>query len=196
MSYKYLLLFVLLIIVYSAHGGTPKSNYDVLSELARESAQLTGKYLGERNIDTCGIKLSDHPAESLVRSAFVALKAQHFMTSEVKGTRIEVEIGDFAIRYFRYSESHDSLLREAQILTKGIVHRPNEPMAALPVCAKIHRDTIARTDVAIIENPGYSFTKAMVPEPEKGLLGEIAEPLVLFTVAAISVLLLFSIRSQ
>lgn len=126
----------------------------------------------------------------------VALPGFHFSMNGTKSTRVEIEIADLAIRYFRYSESQDSLVREAQILTKGIVQTPTEPMSPLPVCTKILRDTIARADILAIENPGYSFTKAIVPEPEKGLLSEIAEPLVLFTVAAISVLLLFSIRSQ
>lgn len=191
-----IILPLILIFTFIAQGGTSKSNYETLSELARASAQATGRYMSEKRIDTSGVMISDHPANVLIRNELVALQGIHFSMNNTKSTRLEIEIADFAIRYFRYSESQDSLIREAQILIKGILQTPTEPMRPLPAFTKILRDTIARADIATVENPGYIFTKALVPEQEKGLLSEIAEPLVLFTVAAISVLLLFSIRSQ
>jgi len=194
--YRQLTLILLLCTAQTVFGGTPKSNYDILSELAKESSQSTGKFLTARKIDTIGLTLSHHPAQSLIQTALVAQPTLHFFNNDSKKNTVEIEIADLAVRYFRYSDSQDSLVREVQIHTSGIVRQPNEPMIPLPEFSKLTRDTIARTDVAKIENPGYSFTKSIVPEPEKSLLSEIAEPVVLFAVAAISVLLLFTIRSQ
>lgn len=194
--FRFIIVICVFCCVQSASAGIPRNNYAVLETMVRECAQVSGAFLKGQGIDTCGIHFSEHPAVALLRNAFVALPHIYFLTNDSKRRELEIEIADCAVRYFRYSDAPDSVIREVQVQMRGVLHRPGAVMQSLPEFQRISRDTVSRADIPLLENPGYSYTKSIVPEPEKGFLSEIAEPVVLIAVAAISVLLLFSIRSQ
>ena len=196
MKYTIIILMSFFSIVCHSPGGTPKNNYDLLMDLAAKTSQSVSTYLTKQHIDSCGIHLSDHPAQSMLVQALVDTKGKYFTSGRDSRVNLDIEIRDIAVRYFRYTESQDSLIREAQILVRGIVASKNEALRSLPEIGYLSRDTISRTDIRNVENPGYVYTKSPVPDPERSLLSEIAEPLGIIAVAAISVLLLFSIRSQ
>ncbi|MBK9249335.1 MAG: hypothetical protein IPM69_14785 [Ignavibacteria bacterium] len=195
MMYLCTIIFLSFCSLQSSICNTPINNYDGLQGLAKQSAQSISKFLTDSKIDSCSLRLSNHPAQVLLKSALAEQTSIQFYTEEIKNNKVEIEIADFAVRYFRYSDSQDSVVREFVIRTNGILST-KELLKSIPEFTANVRDTIARKDIVRVESPEYIYTKAIIPTEEKSLLSEIAEPIVLFTVAAISVLLLFTIRSQ
>jgi hypothetical protein len=152
--------------------------------------------LRTHSIDSAALSVSPHSAAWLVKQELVSSESiRFFEENSTQKYRLEVQIQDCAVRYFLTNDSSDSLVREGQILTKGIVHAFGS-LIPIPQFSAVYRDTIARNDVALVEIPSYPFTKPPIPERSKGLLSEIAEPVLLIAAAAITVILLFTVRSQ
>lgn len=177
-------------------AGIPKSNYVVLDSLSRSAGTNLTTFLYKYSIDSCGLALSAHPAAWLLRQEFVSLDKVHFYEGNPNGQqRVDVQIEDCAVRYYLYNESADSLIREGQVITRGVLHKSGS-LIDIPQFSSVIRDTIAKRDIAIVEIPAYPFTKSLVPEQPKGFFGEVAEPILFVAAAAVTVLLLFTVRSQ
>lgn len=190
------LISVFILWSYNGLAGAPKSNYSILDSLTRSAGGNVVSFLREQSIDSCGLMLSVHPAAWLLRQELVSSKKIRFFEGNSSQKHLsEIQIQDCAVRYFLYSDSGDSLVREAQLLTKGIFHKAGA-LIEIPQFSAVIRDTIARDDVSIVEIPAYPFTKAPIPEQPKGFFSEIAEPVLFVAAAAVTVLLLFTVRSQ
>ncbi|MBI3258284.1 MAG: hypothetical protein HYZ54_02205 [Ignavibacteriae bacterium] len=181
---------------YSGYAGKPQSNYSILDSLTRSAGQNLTSFLYKYSIDSCGLTISAHPAAWLFQQEFVSLRKVNFYEGNPsQQLRVEVQVDDCAVRYFLYNDSSDSLIREGQVITKGVLHKGGK-LINVPQFSAIIRDTIARGDIGIVETPAYPFTKSLIPEQPKGFFGEVAEPILFVAAAAVTVLLLFTVRSQ
>ncbi len=173
-----------------------QSNYVLVDSLTNLAGHHLLSFLHHQTIDTCSVSISAHPAHWLLLQKLVSGK--EIIITEMNSAhpnRAEIQIQDCAVRYFLYNESNDSLIREGQISIKGVLHKSGI-LNEIPQFVSIIRDTIARSDIAYLQIPSYPFTVAPIPESPKGFFTEIAEPLLFITAAAVTVLLLFTVRSQ
>lgn len=178
------------------NAGIPQSNYNILDSLSRSAGTNLISFLRNYSIDSCSLSISAHPAAWLLQQEFVSLQAVRFYDGNPTAQqKVEIQIEDCAVRYFLYSESGDSLIREGQVITRGVLHKSGS-LIDIPQFSVVSRDTIARRDIGIVEIPAYPFTKSLVPEQPKGFFGEVAEPILFVAAAAVTVLLLFTVRSQ
>ncbi len=185
-----------ILVLSNGYATKPQSNYSIIDSLSHSAGIHHISFLSKYSIDSCGLTISAHPAAWLLQQQLVSLKKiSLYEGNPAQKQRAEVQIEDCAVRYFLYSESGDSLIREGQIITKGVFHK-NGNLIEIPQFSAIVRDTIARSDVGIVEIPSYPFTKSIVPEQPKGFFGEVAEPILFVAAAAVTVLLLFTVRSQ
>ncbi|MBS1538567.1 MAG: hypothetical protein JST20_12555 [Bacteroidetes bacterium] len=177
-------------------GSFPQSNFAIIDSLSKAAAHSITTFLRIQAVDTCDVSISPHSAEFVILQNIISSKDITFTKENpTSKNKIELQIQDCAVRYFLYNESSDSLIREGQISAKGILNKSGVLME-IPQFTAVIRDTIAQNDVKFIEIPQYSFTKAPIPEKPKGFFTEVAEPLLFITAAAVTVLLLFTVRSQ
>ncbi len=194
--FLFVVLSVCIMPFYRGTAGVQQSNYKILDSLSRLAGENITSFLNRQSIDSCGLLLTIHPAAWLIRQELVSSKKIGFLDGNSSQKYLaEIQIQDCAVRYFIYSDSGDSLVREAQLLTKGIFHKAGA-LIEIPQFSAVIRDTIARDDIPIVEIPAYPFTKAPIPEQPKGFFVEIAEPVLFVAAAAVTVLLLFTVRSQ
>lgn len=179
-------------------AGEAPSNIAVLDSLTQVAArQLCGADFGRDSLD---ISLQHHAAAWLVAARItehcpkirLKIHAEHSALYSA-GT---LGITSFGVRYERLPDSNDSLRRICTVAFAGTFTRPSGELAALPATTAIRADIIAESDVTAAESGGYDFSRAAVPPPQGGFISEILEPLVIVSTAALTVLLLFSVRSQ
>ncbi len=135
------------------------------------------------------IAFSDHPAADRLRRVPFASR-----TSQSDTAALRYYVADFGIRYFLYDNDADSLVREASLWLSA--EAPTLSQKKLPDYNLKLRDTIARSDLPFVESNQFDFARAPVPDKPSDFYSDIAEPLVVVSAAVITILLLFTVRSQ
>ncbi len=175
-------------------AGDVRSNFTILDSLTQTAArQLCATLTVQGDSIVCSIK--EHPAGWLVTARLAEYCPKiHLRTPTVStGT---LGITSFGVRYERLSEYDDSLRRICAVAFAGTFIRQSGEVTAFPATTITHSDVIALSDVTSAEAGGYDFSRGAIPARESGFMSDIVEPLVIISTAALTVLLLFTVRSQ
>ncbi len=202
-SFRMLFVFIIAFLLLNISAGSAtevKSNYEILDSLAGQTAGILCDALAEYGDNKYIIKLPDLSAAPLIEKNVVIIcrpKKILFLSnsdsSEVPV--VEILINKFGIKYSNHPEVDFLLEREAFCEIEYLIRDDNEEIIPGNPISLIFRDTIGRSSIRLIENSGYDFAKATVPEPEDSFLKQIAEPLIIISSAAIAVFLFFTVRS-
>lgn len=177
-----------------------RQNFNLLDSISHSATSEIRKNTRIMSLDSVRIAIEAHPAAWLIeKNLLTELPKQHFFQRNYDSTRklplFSIKLQDFAIRYFLYPPEKDSLIREAQLILTSTIEDKGE-IFQLPIFSKTLLDTISRQDLPFLESRQYSFVNAPVPDIPSDFFSAIAEPLLLISAAIITVLLLFTVRSQ
>lgn len=148
---------------------------------------LAGTFASSVHATASRVVFSDHPAASRLRRFFYTRQADSSVPA------LHYDITDFGVRYTTYDRDADSLVRTVSLWLTPV------RTAAAPTAADynaIVNDTIARADIPFVESRQFEFARAPVPAPPSDFYSDIAEPLIVVSAAVITILLLFTVRSQ
>jgi hypothetical protein len=108
---------------------------------------------------------------------------------------IALRITKAGTQYQRYEPSQDTVYREIEFAGTWMLRGANAAMSVHST--EVHyKGLIARQDIEKAQNPEYAFCKAPVPAIQQGVASDILEPIIAITAAALTVFLLFSVRTQ
>lgn len=190
---SFLLLPTLATNVYAQNSLT---NILVLDSLANRTAQLIVPALRNSIADSVTIAISPHQADYLIKDALFNKLGSGIIISEHARNKCSVSILDLSIKYSNNQNSTDSLIREAACSVNSSITTANGRILPLPEIRFKFRDTIARSSVGTLENTSLPFTQSQIPPLESSFWDEIAEPVIYVSSAALTVFLLFSVRSN
>lgn len=175
---------------------TSADNIAVLDSLARLGADALARDIALHNYSDLRIVLSEHPAAARLRHSIADRTAIPVVSAGASdnASLLHLYIADYAVRYFLHDDG-DSLVREGRLrlhsdLLTGAASVP------FPDYDFAVRDTIDRATLPFLESAQYDYARAPVPEQPSGFYSNVAEPLIVVSAALITVLLLFTVRSQ
>ena len=158
------------------------------------------KYISSRQIDTACIRFTPHPAKWLVMNKIISegknYKLQFLDADSIKNRNeplLEISIKDLSVKYSPYIEK-DSLLREINVHISGIARNSNGIYETIPDMKAGYNDKISKNDIDFVKSMQYDFANSQVPPIERTFFEEVTEPIILVASAAVTVLLLFTVR--
>ncbi len=198
---KYIFIFFLIsCIQLHSQDSKLKTNFDILDSLVSlysDNFYNNLKFIPGKKI--C-IKFNEHPAKWIFESKILGKNEGRYSfqtgdTNHDNCLKLEVSINDFSIKYLNEPESSDSLIRIFNIKVTSNIELSGK-LDALPQFTKTIKDTISRNDIDYVKSIQHDFANSPVPEPKKTMFEEIIQPLIIITSAAVSILLLFTVRSN
>lgn len=193
------LLISIFLLIFSfgvVHADFRPTNYQIIDSLASEYARKIASEVKTQGLSGVNLKISSHKLAKFSEMHFI----EHLSNSDIKISdeagiaALEVNLGEVIVRYLQHEDS-DSLMREILYNCSSILNTGNST-TMLSKFDKRYSDIIGRDEVATIQNFSFPFTLADVPEPNLSLFDKIIKPVVYITTAAITVLLLFTVRSN
>jgi hypothetical protein len=144
--------------------------------------------IGERVVD---IEVTDHPDRAWILSEV----RRHIAPERIGtgGVTIRLTPRDCAT-FYEATESADSVMRTIRMDVEVAIVAPNSTTAL--TVADQRRERILRTEVAAAEDLSHRWTHGEVPPPRSTFWDDVAEPAIFVAAAAVTVVLLFTVRSQ
>ena len=98
--------------------------------------------------------------------------------------------------YENYENDSDSLVRTISIKWSGIIQSKNNKMLPLKLNDIKYKDIISRDDAKEFNKTDFDFAKSDIPEAPPSFWKDIIQPVAIISAAAITVILLFTMRSN
>jgi hypothetical protein len=189
------------------HTSRLQRNIEVLDTLARRTADtLRYRYPSQSAHplllmpnDTLRYALAPHAGSWLLDQYLPTIfqPLRRFRSADSgKVTMLHLRLADCAVRYSQCDHDTELLTREAQILLVIGLERTSGEVLALPSVSCVYRDTLSRAAVVRVESKQYEFANGIVPEPPTTFWKSVMEPLVVIGAAVITLVLLFTVRTQ
>ncbi|MCO5249822.1 MAG: hypothetical protein M9949_00180 [Candidatus Kapabacteria bacterium] len=189
-------IFLLLFSFGVANADFRATNYQIIDSLASEYARQIASEVKTQGLSGVNLKISSHQLAKFSELHFI----EHLSDSDIKISdeagvaALEVNLGEVIVRYLPHEDS-DSLKRMIFYNCSSILNTGNST-TMLSKFDKSYSDIIGRDEVAAIQNFSFPFTIADVPDRNLSLFDKLIKPVVYITTAAITVLLLFTVRSN
>lgn len=177
-------------------------NIALLDSVARHYADTLAHDVATHSFTDFRILISQHPAAERLRQHIMARTTSSVAINQPASridnalTVLDLYIADYAIRYSLHEPSTDSLIREVHLAVNTTLTNPGGTSLPFPDYDMTLRDTVARIDIPFIESRQYLYGQAPIPDRPSGFYSDIVEPLIIVSSAIITVLLLFTVRSQ
>lgn len=194
--HRALFILVSFFCVHYCYAQKSVNNTLLLDSLAKQAAKIIVTHIRESKADSVFISITPHPADYLLRDAVFNETGVGIVLNEKASARCSVSILDYSIHYTNYKSSADSLYREVNFIGSGAIVTKSGHSKPIPVISLSLRDIIFRSAISSVENPYLPFTQAAPPPEETSFWKEIAEPVIFVSSAALTVFLLFSVRSN
>ena len=174
------------------------STTDVFTQMVR--TWTLHRYPRTARTDTVVIDVTPHP-DRIWFETMITAYAQHDRAVVVRrdtGARHRIVIDDASTRY-ETAEHPDSVvrfvtlgIREEHIGANGAVRAVGigEPVQL------VRRDVIARTHAAMLESAQHACTHGTIPERSTTFWDDVVQPVIFVGAAVVTVVLLFTVRSQ
>jgi hypothetical protein len=177
-------------------------NFNILDTLSSRAVKDFCNYIKSKQIDTACIKITPHPAKWLILNKIISEGKNYKLqfldadsTRHHNETLLEISIKDLSVKYSLYTEK-DSLFRDINVIICGNIKYNNGTLETIPNIIKTYNDKISINDIDYIKSNQYDFANSQVPPVERTFFEEVAEPIILVASAAVTVLLLFTVRSK
>lgn len=167
---------------------------EVIEATVRDLTDTVFRSAGVVAGDALPLSVNDHPDAAWIR----AIIAQRF--DELgRGTRIisspnqgglDVVVMDLSTRY-KPLDHRDSVEREVVVRLETTIQ--NHRVALTP---RVIRHVLSREDAIAQQSMQHSATHAPLPQVQRSLWDEMLEPLIYIAAAAVTVVLLFTVRTQ
>ena len=183
-------------------NSIPKSNFIILDSLSSLAVKDFCNYIKKKQIDTACIRITPHPAKWLILNKIISEgktnKLQFLNADSTKNCNeplLEISIKDLSVKYSLNSD-RDSLDRELNVNICGNMKNSNGTLEVIPDFKAVYYDKISRNDIDYVKSIQYEFSNSQVPPVERTFFEEVTEPIILVASAAVTVLLLFTVRSK
>jgi len=188
---------LLLLLVVSAAAWSQPTNLDLVRDCTRSIADSA---LLLAAVPTICYTVAQHPAAWLIEEAMVQT-AEHRGNalrdcSDGQAAAITLAFTELHVLY-RSGEASGTIVRECRVAV-AVLAAPygTEPQQQREFTA-IRSDTLAATAVPLIEQPGYEYLRGVRLAPSgSNFWDTVLEPAIVLGAAAVSVILLFTVRSN
>lgn len=190
---KSLLLVAITVLgTYSLQAQDVPSSLDVLQGFVRNVAD-TLRVIAGPNTDTVRMRVHDHP-DALWFESIITQRCDEqrvpMRIATANEQAVTLVISDASTSYQPHTHP-DSLVRE--VVLDASVRRNNN---VYKLQKQTRQDVVAHEQAAAKQSDQHASTKAVVPEKQPSLWDDVLQPIVFIGAAVVTLVLLFTVRSQ
>ncbi len=183
--------------LYSKERILAKTNYEIFDSLANVFSEnvynqtVSGKY------KKINFFISSSPASGLIEKAFTGRCISGSVTIQsdtLQPVTHKITINRFELNYSLYHESADSLIRTFYLNT--YISGSNPAYQNYSEYNYLFRDTVSRDDLSLLQSISNQSVNAPIPEKQRTFYEKMLEPVILVSAAILTVVILFSVRSN
>jgi hypothetical protein len=197
----FVLPFILLFVSSDISSANDRSNFYLVDSLTNRAAERFIAKIDSLAIDSLRLQIRPHPADWLIEQHIVSHAAKseiRVFTGEETTTDLPLlnpAIRSINIDYSNHSENDDLVVRSIAVDIAGIIEYRGQE---LDICRNVYslRDTLSRSNAQLYSQTPYDFAKGTIPEPPESFLDKYIVPVVVVSSAAVTALLLFTVRSK
>ena len=180
---------------------TKKSNFEIIDSLVKIESYEVCQLITKNEVKELEILVLPHPASYLIEQYFLSCANDKGLTfflpdSNSNRAKITLWISSIDVKYERISSDSDSLTRIISVSLSGKMQTKEGTIKAIEILERTYNDLITDDDIVYIQNSSYNFTKGQIPPQQSTFFDSIVEPLVVVTAAIITIVLLFTVRSN
>lgn len=194
-----ILMMVAMMSTASVHARVQR---DIVPTTIDVMSELVSTWADARAVSgtTLTLDVADHPERAWFEASMMAaLQARGVhVTRGTEGARHRVVILDASTRYLP-AESTDSIVRVVtfRLFEETIdVDGNNMPVTPIDTLKTRRVDVMSRANIAATQTDQQPSMRGDVPPPPRDLWDDILEPVVYVAAAAVTVVLLFTVRSR
>ncbi|MCX7737268.1 MAG: hypothetical protein N2319_11210 [Candidatus Kapabacteria bacterium] len=195
---KHLFLLILFFAVFYQVSSALRTNIDIFDSLSKRITEEFIKSSAFSEFDTVNLIFKgkdDFLVKKHILNHFNNLNIVTF-ENEQSGSQNQLEIVIEELKTtIKNTDDKDNFIREIFLKytffqkVNGVIKNPLE-------FTENYQDTIRKTDINQINSENHSFAKAELPQEKPTVFEQIIEPLIIVSAAVLTVILLFTIRSN
>lgn len=191
---------ILSVFFFAAHlfatADIRPTNYQIIDSYVSEYATLITEELQTQGKSKIQLKVNSHQLAKITDMHFIEKLSDKNIdiVDELELNKLEVNLGEIAVRYLLHDDK-DSLKRIIIFNCSSLI-RDDKSTKFLSKFEREYSDNIGRDEISTLQNASFAFTTANVPDPKLSFFDKLIKPAVYITTAAITVLLLFTVRSN
>lgn len=194
---KNILIIFLLIFSLQPLISQTITNSQIIDSLFEKAAVKISDFLKNKG-DSINLNIINNSAASILKQKLAQhCKNKLFDVDSFKNNHLaylEIIISDLSLKYENISD--DKIRRKITLKINTLFKNSNNLLESLPEIEIDFKDTVSRDSINLIDNQNYNIAHSKIPEQPKTFFQKILEPAIVVGSAAITVLLLFKIRSN
>lgn len=194
----YGILLAALLIFSKSTANSAEPNIAILRELAIKAGYALLENQGLNSGDTISIEIVPGQEGIFIKSGIASAaysKGVIVKDSASNAVNVKIVINRIGVEYRNIESERDSVERLLICSISGLSKKTGI-VTPIPDLLYMHRDTLGRSEILNIESKSYAFAHSEVPPPQPSFIRSVAEPVLLITSALVTVILLFTLRSN
>lgn len=195
-------IFILIISANLFSGNTfsvenTKTNYSVFDSLSRQFASEIIENHFKGKFSSVNYLITQIPASRLIEREFVNLCIENDIdvkNDTANSITHQINIDFFETKYLYYTGSPDSLKRT--ITLQAHIKSNKDLNENFKTYNYEYYDLISRSQISALESISANYVNSNVPERKKSFYERALEPAILVSAAILSILILFTVRSN
>ncbi len=178
----------------------PPENFNLIDSLCQLATQDLVKDLAPSKHSNILLKLQPHPADWPLESHLIqsgnGIIWNISKTDQDSLPRLSINLHRCGVELRSAPEDEQQLLRTVEVKLSASLRLPSGQIKNLGTFEHSFSDSFARQNLSFAQNSPYEFARAAVPAESRDFFDEVLEPLVYVSAAVVTVVLLFTVRSQ
>lgn len=190
---KFFFIFIFLFCYHQLYAV--ESNINVISELIKNSSEEICDELAEKNITEIEVSFYEDESSILLEQVFFKTCAERNIKLLTESTnKLFLSLSEISINY-KITDNKDSCKRAISI-SPYVKLTLNSEISIISTEKQLFIDSVEIDDLPELQESEYKFTKSKIPESKYSFYKKYLQPALITTVAVVTVVLFFTIRSN
>lgn len=195
------LFFLLFSLALSCKAIEVNSNIEVINRELNIAADSLIAQITKLNSDTVFVSVKTSEVDRYFNSILLNKSSDKGIlfyiadTIASKEPYLDIKLS-IETNYQNYEEDRDSLVRAIKIIWLGSLRLKDNKLQALKLKNFKYNDIISREDAGNFNAADFEFAKTNIPEPPPSFWKDLIQPVAIISAGIITVVLLFTLRSN
>lgn len=178
-----------------------KSNYEIMDSISNDCVKsLTTHIIKNKDLKSFHLEIVDlinNGSNKLFENKIIKALPDNNILSQKDSAHniISFRIEDFSVKYEIYEPNTDSLYRKITLSAISLLDN-GKTKTKISECNYEYRELVSRDNLVFIERTPHVFAKSPIPERNRTFFESILQPAIYVSAALITVIILFTVRSN
>lgn len=175
-----------------------EKNHVIIDSIAQNAAESLISYVKSGIKDSVYFAIAECPAQRYFYQKLIDYSGKNNILVSANSSQnisIDLLIEKFGVTYSNLDSDRDLIVRKFECKITGFL-KSGSSITPIKSFEENRIDTVFRDELPFLESNMYPFAKSEIPQPPKSFFHQIAEPAIIITSALLTVILLFTLRSE